>query len=80
MKKPQGYNISNPNAGEEYEFAVEGKVPSEFLGQKVSGGKFGPSVTTGGSPGTPKQPGEVNIGGTPGTSSKPGGDVNIGGK
>jgi len=79
MKKPVGFETFNPNAGEEYEFAVEGKVPSEYLGQKTPAGNFGPTVTTGGSPGTPKAPGEVNIGGAPGSLNKPGGEINIGG-
>jgi|WetSurMetagenome_2_1015567.scaffolds.fasta_scaffold01185_5 hypothetical protein len=73
--------MKNPNdKDKEYPAAVDGKVPSEYLGQKTPAGKFGPSVTTGGSPGTPKQPGEVNIAGTPGTPSKPGAEINIGGK
>ena len=80
MTKPQGYDKFNPNEyGDIYEPAVEGKVPSEYLGQKVPAGNFGPSVTTGGSPGTPGKPGEVNIGGTASAPSKTGGEVNIGG-
>ena len=79
MKKPKGFEMFNPNAGEEYEFAVEGKVPNEYLGQKTPAGSFGPTVTTGGSPETLNKPGEVNIGGVPGSLNKPGGEINIGG-
>ena len=78
--RESGYEKFNPNRfGDIYTPAVDGKVPSEFLGQKVPEGKYGPTVTTGGSPGTPNKPGEVNVGGKPGSTSKPGGEVNIGG-
>ena len=77
MAKGKGFDVFS--LYEDYPEPQEGKVPSEFLGQKVPAGSFGSSVTTGGSPGPVKSPGEVNIGGFSGGTSKPGGEVNIGG-